>query len=213
MFLSLTAYWMNPAMHQIMCWMGWTCLMELIVITSTLAHVDIIGCGILASSIMEAGKYVLSLQTSKERRRKKEGGGGGGRGIFLYFFFFLSYNEHGLVLACNIGTKVSSIERKMVVGRIQVWWVQIWWCDVNDVHSPRAAGMTYMYRECARVSWCGLMSGLMVLFRLWKLCLTRMGHNTYTTEINFDTGYLNFLKCDLNYLWLQKNGYISVVDG
>jgi len=34
-------------------------LMELIVITSTLDHVDIIGCGILAYSIMETGKYVL----------------------------------------------------------------------------------------------------------------------------------------------------------
>lgn len=33
--------------------------MELIVITSTLGHVDIIGCGILAYSIMETGKYVL----------------------------------------------------------------------------------------------------------------------------------------------------------
>lgn len=40
--------------------------MELIVITSTLGHVDIIGCGILASSIMEAGKYVLFFLTQKK---------------------------------------------------------------------------------------------------------------------------------------------------
>jgi len=40
--------------------------MELIVITSTLGHVDIIGCGILASSIMEAGKYVLFFLTPKK---------------------------------------------------------------------------------------------------------------------------------------------------
>lgn len=51
--------WMNPAMHQITLWMGWTCLTGRTVITSTLGHVVIIGCGILAYLTMDTGKYVL----------------------------------------------------------------------------------------------------------------------------------------------------------
>lgn len=57
--------------------------MELIVITSTLGHVDIIGCGILASSIMEAGKYVLFFFNSEKNCVHIYGDE-----FCLYLFFF-----------------------------------------------------------------------------------------------------------------------------
>lgn len=61
--------------------------MELIVITSTLGHVDIIGCGILASSIMEAGKYVLFILTQKKSVDIY------GDEFCLFFFFFSLANS------------------------------------------------------------------------------------------------------------------------
>lgn len=51
--------------------------MELIVITSTLGHVDIIGCGILAYSIMETGKYVL---------------------FFIFLFFFANLKKGNIMI-------------------------------------------------------------------------------------------------------------------
>lgn len=71
--------------------------MVLIAATSTLALKAIIGCGILVSLTMDTGKYVSQ---------------------FLFWLFLLLYHTLpvGAETLAGIGTKISSLKCKMVVG-------------------------------------------------------------------------------------------------